>query len=72
MSNEPDFRCPVCRAKQPLQETCRRCKADLSLVVRVHRRVEYLSAQREEARASGNREREEILTAELEWLAPTR
>ena len=70
MSNDRDFRCPVCRARQPLQETCRRCKADLSLVVGAHRRVEYLRAEREKARASGNGPREQILTAELRWLAP--
>lgn len=72
MSDDPAFRCPVCRAKQTLRETCRRCKADLRLVARVHRRMAYLMAQQEQARESGDREREQILAAELQWLAPTR
>lgn len=34
MSDESAFRCPVCRAVQTLRETCRRCQADLRLVMR--------------------------------------
>ena len=30
------FACPVCGAGQTLSETCRRCRADLSLVVNVY------------------------------------
>ncbi len=72
MSADPAFRCPVCRARQPLNQTCRRCQADLSLVVRSHRRLNYLIAQRDEARANGNREREETITEEIRWLLPAR
>ena len=72
MSNKLEFHCPVCRAKQPLQETCRRCKADLGLVVRVRRRVEYLISEIEQAEVSGDQEREELLAAELQWLVPQR
>jgi hypothetical protein len=70
MSNKPDFRCPVCRAKQPLQDNCRRCKADLRLVVRARRRVACLLSEIEQVQASGNQKREELLWAELQWLAP--
>jgi len=70
MSSKLEFRCPVCRAKQPLQENCRRCKADLRLVVRARRRVAYLLLEIEQVQASGSQEREELLTAELQWLAP--
>jgi hypothetical protein len=70
MSAEPDFRCPVCRAAQTLRETCRRCEADLSLVVRAYRRLAYVKHQRAEARASGDDERDRQLAAELRWLAP--
>lgn len=31
-----DFTCPVCGARQALTDTCRRCRADLSLVVGIH------------------------------------
>ena len=31
-----DFACPVCGARQALSEDCRRCRADLSLVVGVY------------------------------------
>ena len=70
MSDDPEFRCPVCRARQTLRETCRRCQADLRLVARAHRRVAYLRGQREQARMSGDRERERTLAAEVRWLAP--
>jgi len=70
MSSNPDFRCPVCRAKQPLQTTCRRCKADLHLVAVARRRVEYLCAEIEKAQASGNHRREQHLALELQWLTP--
>ena len=70
MSAEPAFRCPVCRAAQPLQENCRRCQADLRLVVCAQRRLAYVKAQREQALARGDNERESQLAAELQWLAP--
>lgn len=70
MSNNLPFRCPVCRAKQPLQPTCRRCKADLQLVVQVRRRIEYLRSELQQAQASGNQQREATLHAELRWLCP--
>lgn len=70
MSAKPSFRCPVCRATQTLRETCRRCQADLSLVVRAHRRLAHLITQRETALASGAAEEAKAIEAELRWLAP--
>ena len=70
MSNNLDFRCPVCRAKQTLHATCRRCNADLRLVASARRRIEYLLTEIEMAQASGNHQREASLAAELQWLAP--
>lgn len=72
MSNEPDFRCPVCRAAQPLRETCRRCQADLKLVARALVRLRYVQRQRAAALAGGDAAREQALAAELRWLAPAR
>lgn len=34
---EQRLRCPACRAGQPWQDSCRRCQADLSLLVRALR-----------------------------------
>lgn len=72
MSDDPPFRCPVCRASQVLSETCRRCRADLNLVALAYRRLEYLKHQRDAARACGDREREQLVVEELRWLAPSR
>jgi hypothetical protein len=72
MSNDPPFRCPVCRASQALSETCRRCRADLRLVVRARRRLEYVLRLQAEAVAAGDGEREQLLADELRWLAPGR
>ena len=70
MSNSPDFRCPVCRARQALTDACRRCQADLRLVVRAHRRVAHLMSQQRQARVDGDRLLEQSLAAELRLLAP--
>jgi hypothetical protein len=50
---------------------CRRCQADLDLVVRARRRLAYLVAQRDGALADGDEKRAAALAAELRWLAPT-
>jgi hypothetical protein len=71
MSDETDFRCPVCRAAQALRETCRRCQADLSLVVRARRRLGYLRQQQAQALSTDDDKREQQLAAELRWLAPS-
>jgi len=71
-NNDFSFRCPVCRARQALQEDCRRCGADLRLVVRAHRRLAYLLSLRHSVRDSGNRLRERQITEELQRLAPGR
>jgi hypothetical protein len=41
------LRCPVCRAENPAGPACRRCRADLSLLVAVEaRRDHHLAAAR--------------------------
>ena len=67
---ESNFRCPVCRAGQPLQNDCRRCQADLSLVVSAHQRVEYLLTLHRTAGLS-DRQRQS-LQDELKLLSPRR
>lgn len=63
-----DFRCPVCRARQPLQQQCRRCRADLSLVVAVRERINYLLAQRCELPDRDSRQH--AIAVELALLSP--
>ncbi|MEM9660228.1 MAG: hypothetical protein AAF961_17835 [Planctomycetota bacterium] len=70
MSSSPSFRCPVCRAQQTLRDECRRCQADLRLVVRARRRVAYPVAERRRAKADGDAAVEQQAAAELKLLAP--
>ena len=64
------FCCPACHASQLLQDVCRRCAADLRLVVAAHRRVAYLVSQRSLAEAEGDVATALAISAELELLAP--
>ncbi len=70
MSREIMFRCPVCRASQPPQPECRRCKADLCLALRARRRLAYLLEQRAMAICDGDRDRTKQIQCELDLLAP--
>lgn len=72
MSDDSTFRCPVCRASQTLRETCRRCQADLSLIVRAHRRMEYVRRLQADSVAHGDLTQAQRCRAELQWLAPSR
>ncbi|OED37086.1 hypothetical protein AB833_24930 [Chromatiales bacterium (ex Bugula neritina AB1)] len=63
-----NFQCPVCRARQPLQSQCRRCQADLSLVVKVRERINYLARLRESLPDSDSRL--PAIADELHLLAP--
>jgi hypothetical protein len=72
MSDELHYRCPVCRASQTLSAACRRCRADLGLVVRAYRRLAYVKCQHAEALSCGDRERAKLLDDERRWLAPSR
>ncbi|QDV40721.1 hypothetical protein Enr13x_05570 [Stieleria neptunia] len=67
-----DFRCPACRAKQPLQPVCRRCDADLSLLVRATEHVAALIARHEQARAQADHHAMETTARQLALLAPKR
>jgi len=63
--------CPVCRAKQPPQVTCRRCSADLSLLVKVRRSQQLALAQAERAWAVRDSAKAQQLEAYLRWLKPS-
>ena len=64
--------CPVCRAKQECQATCRRCAADLSLLVKATRSQRLAEAQVREAREFGDQAEVARLEAYLHWLRPSR
>lgn len=66
---ESSFRCPVCRAGQPLQERCRRCRADLSLVVLARQRVNYLLMSLDGAAGHDASQRQRF-QSELKLLSP--
>ncbi len=65
MSKSNSLQCPACRARQPLQDRCRRCAADLTLIVKLRRRIDWLIEQREQALHSGHAQR---IREELELL----
>lgn len=48
------MRCPVCRAENALDLACRRCKADLALLVQLERQRQALVSASREALALGD------------------
>jgi len=76
MSNSPatsmsdEFRCPVCRARQTLQPECRRCHADLTLVVKARHRAEHLFVALQQAREDRDFAAQHQLAKELRLLHP--
>ena len=68
--DEHELSCPVCRARQPWQATCRRCEADLQLYVKALRSLH--SAQRQVAAAhnSGDEAKCQATERYLAWLGP--
>ncbi len=68
---ESRFQCPACRAKQPLQDACRRCGADLQLLAQAQRRVAWLIQKRQTAIASANLDQAMKYERELRLLKPS-
>jgi hypothetical protein len=65
-----EMSCPVCRAAQPWQAECRRCRADLTLYVQA---LESTAAARrlyQHARDTADSSRAAELLQYLRWLAP--
>lgn len=69
-SSNADFQCPVCRARQVLTDSCRRCKADLSLLARLRQRAEFLQTEWLRAVSRGDQAQSERIRRELTVLAP--
>lgn len=70
MSNEHDFQCPACRARQTIRDQCRRCQADLGLLARIYRRMAYLLDQRGRVMNQGDTLSKQWIDEELELLKP--
>ncbi len=64
------FRCPACRAKQRPQDACRRCGADLKLLLRAIRHLDRLRARLADAIERADHETERATRAEIRRFAP--
>jgi len=66
----PKLRCPACRASQPYQDVCRRCGADLRLLVKIKTHIDDLVRKHEAFRIAGNREAADAIRNTLCRLDP--
>ena len=64
------LRCPACRALQQRQDQCRRCRADLSLVVRAYDRLLFLQHRYQQSLQLGEAKQSARLLAEIRQLHP--
>ena len=70
MTSTPRIQCPVCKARQAHQPTCRRCGADLTLYLKALHSLEVTRRQVREARQSGRHEQAADAASYLKWLKP--
>lgn len=71
MSTENELACPVCRAKQAYQTECRRCGADLSLLIKTLRSLQATQQHVDQSLLAGD-PHVEVALAYLRWLSPSR
>lgn len=71
MTNENELACPVCRAKQAYQTECRRCGADLTLLIKALRSAQAAQRQLEQSLRAGYAN-SEVALKYLRWLSPSR
>ena len=64
------LRCPACRAQQPWQAQCRRCRADLQLLVAALRRSRFLVQQLNDDTCDLDGQRRDQYRRELRLLNP--
>ena len=70
MPGTHDISCPVCRARQKQQPACRRCSADLRLVIKTRRSIETAQRHYFQARQVGEHELAARHLRYLMWLKP--
>lgn len=68
--DEYELNCPVCRARQPWQSTCRRCEADLRLYVKALRSLHRAQRQAAADHDSGDESKSQATERYLSWLQP--
>ncbi len=68
--DEHELNCPVCRARQPWQSTCRRCEADLQLYVKALRSLHTAQRQAAVAHDAGDESTSHAAERYLAWLRP--
>ncbi|MEZ6087019.1 MAG: hypothetical protein R3C05_03095 [Pirellulaceae bacterium] len=64
------LRCPACRAKQPWRLECRRCQADLRLLVAALKRSQFVVQQLATDSSHLDAQSRERYERELELLSP--
>ena len=62
------IRCPACRAENTQGPTCRRCKADLSLLFRLEEQRGRALAEARRLLAAGRTDEADALAGEADWL----
>ena len=67
-SDDHELRCPVCRAAQTPRPQCRRCGADLGLLVRALDAIRKTQQQLEQACQSGDVWQQRNQQEYLVWL----
>ncbi|MBU4264115.1 MAG: hypothetical protein KKC76_19860 [Proteobacteria bacterium] len=62
------LRCPVCRASFKGSPVCHRCRADLSILLRIERQAEQLACQAVQALATGEKKKARALADDACFL----
>ncbi len=64
--------CPVCAAQQTASDTCRRCRADLSLVNAAQRNIALATVSTLVHLASGDLHAASLSLTHQRWIAPNK
>lgn len=62
------IRCPACKAENVQGPTCRRCKADLSLLFALEERRTWTLAEARRLLAAGRKDAADALAEEADWM----
>lgn len=65
------IRCPACRASQKRQDQCRRCGADLRLLVRIRQHLDWLQHRYLQSLQTNHPWQAAALLAEIRQIDPT-
>ena len=62
------MRCPVCRAENAQGPTCRRCRADLSLVFQLEEQRAWALGEAQRRLAAGQADEADALAEQADWM----